>query len=142
MATEQHDPVVGHKTFRDGPLGFRHEPLRASEAEALMAQVEAATQRRAELMPDEPAAIRMMFEAHQRLKELGWNDAIYCPKDGSEFDVIEPGSTGIHRCHYHGEWPTGKWYIAADGDLWPSRPVLYRKTPNTEASGPNGAQAK
>lgn len=99
-----------------------------------MAQVEAATQRRAELMPDEPAAIRMMFEAHQRLKELGWNDAIYCPKDGSEFDVIEPGSTGIHRCHYHGEWPTGKWYIAADGDLWPSRPVLYRKTPNLNST--------
>lgn len=130
------DPVVGHKTFRDGPLGFRHEPLRKSEADALMAAIDEAAKRRAELMPDEKAAIRMMFEAYLRLKELGWNDAIYCPKDGSEFDAIEPGSTGIHRSHYSGEWPKGAWWTAADGDLWPSRPVLYRKTPNAEAHRP------
>ena len=68
----------------------------------------------------------MMFEARQRLMELGWNDAIYCPKDGSEFDAIEAGSTGIHKCHYSGEWPDGHWWIAGDGDLYPSRPVLYR----------------
>lgn len=120
------DPIVGHKTYRDGVLGFRHEPLRQREAEALIAAADAAGRRRAELMPDEQAAIRMMFEARQRLMELGWNDAIYCPKDGSEFDAIEPGSTGIHRCHYRGEWPNGHWHIASDGDLYPSRPVLYR----------------
>ena len=122
------DPVVGHKTYRDGH-GFRHEPLHASEADAIMAAVDAATKRRAELMPDEQAAIRMMFEARQRLMELGWNDAINCPKDGSEFDAIEAGSTGIHRCHYRGKWPSGGWWIADDGDLWPSRPVLYRAGP-------------
>lgn len=133
-AEQQEDPIVGHKTFRDGPLGFRHEPLRASEAEALAAQVEAAEQRRKEMMPDERAAIRMLFDAYQRLKELGWNDPIYCPKNGSEFDVIEPGSTGIHRCHYRGEWPTGKWFIMSDGDMWPSRPVLYRKAPAEDLS--------
>ena len=123
------DPVVGHKTFRDGPHGFRHEPLRASEADAIMASIEAADKRRAELMPTEQDAIRMMFEARQRLMELGWNDATYCPKDGSEFDAIESGSTGIHRCHYSGEWPNGHWWIAGDGDLYPSRPVLYRAGP-------------
>jgi hypothetical protein len=128
MNTEDTDPVVGHKTYRDGH-GFRHEPLRASEANAIMAAVEAADKRRAELMPDEQAAIRMMFEARMRLMELGWNDATYCPKDGSEFDAIEPGSTGIHRCHYSGEWPNGHWWIAEDGDLYPSRPVLYRAGP-------------
>lgn len=131
------DPVVGHKTYRDGPLGFRHEPLRSSEAVVIMAAVEAATQRRAELMPDEQAAIRMMFEARQRLMELGWNDAIYCPKDGSEFDAIEAGSTGIHRCHYSGEWPNGGWWVADDGDLYPSRPVLYRKPPNVFCHSPH-----
>lgn len=130
------DPIVGHKTYRDGPLGFRHEPLRASEADAIMAAVEAANKRRAELMPDEQAAIRMMFEAHQRLRELGWNDAIYCPKDGSEFDVIEPGSTGIHRCHYSGEWPSGSWWVSDEHDTYPSRPVLYRKTPNLNSPSP------
>lgn len=93
-----------------------------------MAALEAADKRRAELMPDERSAIRMMFEARQRLMERGWNDAIYCPKDGTEFDAIEAGSTGIHRCHYSGEWPTGGWWIADHGDLYPARPVLYRKT--------------
>lgn len=125
----ERDPVVGHKTYRDGPLGFRHEPLRQSEAEAIMAALDEANRRRAELMPDEQAAIRMMFEARQRLIELGWNDAIYCPKDGSEFDAIEAGSTGIHKCHYSGEWPNGHWWISGDGDLCQSRPVLYRAGP-------------
>lgn len=129
VTAPERDPVVGHKTYRDGPHGFRHEPLRASEADALMAALDAADKRRAELMPDEQAAIRMMFEARQRLMELGWKDATYCPKDGSEFDAIEPGSTGIHRCHYSGEWPNGHWWIVGDDDLYPSRPVLYRAGP-------------
>ena len=83
---------------------------------------------RAELMPTEQDAIKVMWEGFQRLRELGWREAMYCPKDGSEFDVIEPGSTGIHRCHYSGEWPDGYWWIAEAGDLWPSHPILYRPT--------------
>jgi hypothetical protein len=51
---------------------------------------------------------------------------MYCPKDGSEFEVLEAGSTGIHRCVYQGEWPTGRYWILADGDMSPSEPVLYR----------------
>jgi hypothetical protein len=121
------DPVVGHKSFRDGPTEFRHEPLRASEAERMLIELEADEERRAAAMPDEQSAIRAMFEAYQRLKELGWNDAIYCPKDGSEFDVIEADSTEIHRAHYSGEWPNGDWWIVDGGDMYPSRPVLYRK---------------
>lgn len=132
--TAEKDPIVGHKTFRDGPIGFRHEPLRASEADAIMASVREADKRRAELMPDEKAAIRMMFEASQRLMELGWSDAIYCPKDGSVFDAIEPGSTGIHKCFYQGEWPNGFWWIADDCDTYPSRPVLFRAAPPQPAS--------
>lgn len=123
----EHDPIVGHKTFDDGYGGFRHEPLHASEAKTLLAEIDEADRRRAEMMPDEQSALRMMFEAWQRLKELGWSEAIYCPKDGSEFDAIEAGSTGIHRCHYEGKWPDGHWWIADHGDLWPSRPILYRK---------------
>ena len=86
------DPIVGHKTYRDG-INFRHEPLRASEANALLAATDALAKQRADLMPDEGAAIRMMFDAWQRLRELGWNDAVYCPKDGSIFNAIEAGST-------------------------------------------------
>lgn len=91
----------------------------------LEAHIEAKKAERAEKMPDEKAAIEQMFEAWLRLKELGWNEAVYCPKDGSMFSVVEAGSTGIHQCNYTGEWPDGKWWVY-DGDVWPSRPVLWR----------------
>jgi hypothetical protein len=116
------DPIVGHTTFRDG----HHEPLRQREAETIIAASDNAKARRAEQMPDERSAIEAMFNAWLRLKELGWREAQYCPKDGQLFDVIEPGSTGIHRCRYEGQWPTGSWWIVGDDDLWPSRPVLFR----------------
>jgi len=83
---------------------------------------------RAELMPTEQDAIKLMSEAFTRLKDLGWREAIYCPKDGSEFDIVEAGSTGIHKAHYSGDWPDGSWWVADAGDLWPSRPTLYRPT--------------
>jgi hypothetical protein len=118
--------IVGHKTFRDGPLGFRHEPLRRSEADAIMASVEVATKRRNELMPDESAARHMLFDAWLRLKDFGWREACYCPKDGSEFDIIEPGSTGVFRCIYEGEWPNGRYWSFDEHDSYPSSPVLYR----------------
>lgn len=31
-----------------------------------------------------------------------------------------------HRCHYQGEWPNGHWWVASDGDLWPSHPALFK----------------
>jgi hypothetical protein len=119
------DKIVGHKTFQDG-YGFRHEPLYESEADALIAQCDAADARRKEAMPDEASAIRALFDAYTRLKDLGWNDPVYCPKDGSVFKVIEAGSTGIHDCIYEGTWPTGSWWIISDGDMWPSRPTLFK----------------
>lgn len=97
-----------------------------SEADPIADAVKAADKRRAELMPDEKAAIRAMFDAWLRLTELGWTSAIHCPKDGTEFDAIEAGSTGIHRCLYQGKWPNGHWWIVDDGDLVPSWPVLCR----------------
>ncbi len=127
------DRIVGHKTFSDGAGGFRHEPLTKREGEDLWARAEAAREKRAADMPDDKAAIEAMSSAHYRLTELGWRGAIYCPKDGSSFEVIEPGSSGIHRAHYSGEWPTGSWLIEADGDLWPSRPCLFRLFPEDQA---------
>lgn len=100
------------------------EEIRRSLHAAAVAQIA-----RLKQMPTEAEALQVLGQAYQRLRELGWNDAIYCPKDGSSFDVIEAGSTGIHRCHYDGEWPKGSWWIEADGDLWPSRPILYRPPP-------------
>ena len=101
--------------------------LTEDEALEVLESAEAETAKRRELMPDEQAAIRMFFEAWLRLKELGWREAMYAPKDGTGFDAIEPGSTEIHLCHYCGEWPEGDWWISAHGDLYSARPVLFRK---------------
>ena len=120
------DSVVGHKTFCDDDGNRWHEPLRQSKADELWKQVEAARERREQLMPTEADCLRMLGDLSERLRELGWRDAIYCPKDGTPFDVIEFGSTGIHTCHYDGEWPNGHWWVHAAGDLWPSRPILFR----------------
>jgi len=104
--------------------------LQVSEAE-FDAMMERIAQHKAALaaeMPTEQDAINTIQRAYERLKELGWNDAIYCPKDGSTFDSIEVGSTGIHPTHYMGEWATGSWWVTEAGDLWPARPTLYRVT--------------
>lgn len=115
------DPIVGHKTLYDGT----RVPLRQREAEAIFARAEAEDARRKAAMPDEQTAIRQLFDAQLRLKELGWQDPIYAPKDGSDLDIIELGSIGIHRGKYEGQWPNGGWWIW-DGDSWPSRPALAR----------------
>ena len=69
------------------------------------------------------AAARPIAEA---LRELGWQPAIYCPKDGTTFLGWEfpAGSPGL--CYYDGEWPTGSWWMLDAGDIWPVRPTLFR----------------
>lgn len=97
------------------------------DVDQIMADCQKRERLRSEMMPDEQSALNQLFEAYQRLKELGFNDACYCPKDGSSFEAIEVGCTAIaNNCHYSGEWPKGTWWIASDGDLWPSHPILYR----------------
>jgi hypothetical protein len=98
------------------------------DIETLLGEIAKARQDRADRMPDEHAAIKVMFDAWLRLKELGWKEAIYCPKDGSMFLAIEAGSTGIHDCNYEGEWPNGSWWVH-DGDCWPSHPILWKANP-------------
>ena len=137
--TESPDDIVGHKTFDAGEIcletGFpkmRHEPLTRAEANAIWEAAECRRKERAERMPDEQSAVNALFEAYQRLRELGWTDPVYCPKDGSHFKVIEPGSTGIHDGASWGGWPNGPWNVF-DGDIWPSRPVLFRLYPEDQA---------
>ncbi|MGZ3235747.1 MAG: hypothetical protein ACXU8A_00055 [Burkholderiaceae bacterium] len=103
-----------------------------SNVDKLLAEVGTAKKRRAELIPDDFAALRSLMDVYLRLKEMGWNDAVYCPKDGTVFECIEVGSTGIHKCVYHGEWPTGGWLVMDSGDLFPSRPILYRAIQSTK----------
>lgn len=118
----------GWKTMRDGS----RVPMKPGEAEALILHVEAEEAKRKSDYPTEKDARREMFRAWLRLKDFGWREAEYCPKDGSPFDVIEADSSGVHRCHYSGEWPRGQYWISSEGDLWPSRPILFRLDPAAE----------
>jgi hypothetical protein len=96
---------------------------------------EKAKEDRAARMPDEKAARTLMFDAFVRLRELGWNDIIYCPKDGTRFEVIEAGSTGVFSCHYEGEWPNGHFMVSDGQDIYPSStgPIMFRLYPDDEA---------
>ncbi len=111
--------------------GRVHLPITAAELDAIHAEHEAKLAARAAKLPDEKAAIEAMFEAFHRLCELGWREAIYCPKDGSTFLAIEAGSIGIFDCHYEGKWPDGRWWIHDGADLWPGSPILFKPKETT-----------
>lgn len=82
---------------------------------------------RAEQMPTETHALTQMNQAYLRLKELGFKDIIYCPKDGSKFEAIEAGSSVMHsECSYQGDWPNGSWNAWHENEAWPIHPILYR----------------
>ncbi len=100
MAEGQNE-IVGHGTLSDGT----HVPITRAEADALWKAVEIEKAQRAAMMPDTKAALRALCDARQRLKELGWKEGQYCPKDGTEFAAIEYGSTGIFTGWFDGKWP-------------------------------------
>lgn len=97
--------------------------------EQIFAEFEHAKDQRAIDMPTEHDALLVLQRAYQRLKDLGWADAIYSPKDGNSFLAIEAGCTEPGNCIYLGDWPTGNWWIQDSSDLFPSRPILWRPTP-------------
>lgn len=101
--------------------------LTREQAAALWKSIEEGKKQRAESMPTEADCLRVMTDAWHRLHELGWNDAMYCPKDGTIFDSISAGSTGIHDCYYQGTWPDGSYWVFDGGDLWPAHPILFRE---------------
>ena len=105
-------------------------------AEAILASVEAMRDHRARLMPTEQDAIRSMFQAWQRLKELGWRDGRNMPTTGERFAGIQNGSTGIHAMTAErGEGPfVPTTWTTYDGDIWPSSvpPALYRPWTDTD----------
>ena len=130
--TEKDGEYHGHKTLADGT----HVALSADEAKALWEACEAARAKTEADMPTEHAALNELSRAFHRLKDFGWREAIYCPKDGSEFEVIEAGSTGIFRCRYDGAWPDGMWMTFDDGDVYPSSrpPLMFRLLPEAQAA--------
>lgn len=100
------------------------------QADAIFKCLERDERQRIEDMPDDAKAIHELNRAYKRLCEMGWQNAIYCPKDGTVFEVIEAGSTGVHDCIYEGEWPKGSWWVLEDADMCPSRPILFRLKPD------------
>lgn len=74
---------------------------------------------------EEQRLIAAMFKAFDRLRNLGWQDAMYAPQ-GKDLEVIEAGSTGIHRATRDeiGFWIHDKY------DTWPSTPILFRLPAN------------
>lgn len=102
------------------------EACAAADFERLAAAIEARGTALARAMPDEAAALRVLFAAYERLKALGFKDAVHCPKDGKARQFIEVGSSGIHVGHREDD---GAVWLADAGDLWPSRPILFRELP-------------
>lgn len=102
------------------------KPIPELTRESSFADIKAHIDRRAEEMPTEKDAMAVMVDAFSRLKDLGWKEAIYCPKDGTPFLAIEAGCGAAGVCQYLGEWPKGSWWMHSGGDLWPSRPVLFK----------------
>jgi len=99
------------------------------EIDKLFAEIKQAEDKRAEQMPTEQDAIRMLHSAYLRLKELGWKEGVYAPEDGSYFSAIEIESKGIHKCAYlNASWCT------FDGDVWPSStpPLMFRERKDTD----------
>ena len=83
-------------------------------------------------------AHRVMVEIARLTNEMrtdGWKEVSYCPKDGSMFWAWDPLCSLPYKCSYRGVWPDGKWDAYCDGDIWPSRPVLFK--PIDAASGRN-----
>jgi hypothetical protein len=121
----------GHMTMADGS----HVPLTADDAKALWEATEQARKKTEADYPDEQTTLREMCRAHHRMKDFGWREGIYRPKDGSEFEIIEAGSTGIFRCRYDDHWPDGMWLTFAEGEVYPSSrpPLMFRLLPEAQA---------
>lgn len=116
--------------------------MNENEVRDIMRAADEEKARRASDMPDEEAAIRAMHRAYQRLRDLGWAEISYSPKDGTVFEALEAGCVVPGRCHYMGEWPNGGWLMHSDNDLWPSRPILWRNlTVSAVVSGAEGIQS-
>lgn len=78
---------------------------------------------------DEDESIRLLHRADLRLKELGWRDARYAPKN-TPIECIEVGCAAVLTdCHRDdiGFWHTAPSHLS-EHDSWPIKPVLFRLT--------------
>lgn len=88
--------------------------------------------RAADRATDDRPAIERLYSAYRDLLAQGWTDQFSIPKDGSEIEIIEMGSTGIFKACWHSfghaDCPDYGCFFAADGGQhYPSKPVLWRR---------------
>jgi hypothetical protein len=78
---------------------------------------------------EESVQLIKLFEAWQELKKLGWIEPHYFhwPPAHTEFEVIELGSTGIHRAVKFSPDVSDCAWVDRD---WPSNPFLVREVKN------------
>ena len=93
------------------------------DAETMWAEVQGQARTRAANMPTEQRAITALFDAWYRLQDFGWRQSCYAPRDGTTCEFIECGSTGIHTGFCRED---GHIWLEGEGDLWPSKAVLFR----------------
>lgn len=103
--------------------------------EESFAMMEASRVRRGQEMLTAADALRAICVAVARLRDLGWQEAVYCPKDGSVFLVCEAGSTGVFDCYYYGDWPDGYFMVMDERDEYPTSfpPLMWKKKPTGAA---------
>lgn len=81
---------------------------------------------------DEEESVRLVSRIYLRLKELGWRDAMYAPKDSSPLDCIEAGCSVVLTNCARDE--NGFWHYDGN-DTWPLTPVLFRAALAPSAEG-------
>lgn len=79
-----------------------------------------------ESMPAEEDAIKQMFWAWLRLKQLGWHDTQTAPPLGEGLSIVEIGCASMQFAQFH-LTRSGYIYTVFDGDIWPgATPVMWR----------------
>lgn len=108
------------------PIGYRWNALEAAREliDQLTKGPDEMTQHKPIPTDDERAALLDLFRAWQRLKELGWKEAMYAKHGSQDLTLIEVGSTGIHPGFRDADGSFWRF----DGETYPSNPILYRET--------------
>ena len=79
---------------------------------------------------DLETACQDLHDAVQALRAHGFRNGNTCPKDGSDFEVIELSTAANMTAFYSGEWPTGHLIVAWDGDSATTNPEGYMWRPH------------
>lgn len=82
-------------------------------------------------MADERPLVDRLYSLWHELRAAGWQDMLYAPKDGSDIEMIEMGSTGVFRARWrsysHEPLDTCGCFFGEDGgNAWPMRGVMWR----------------